>query len=103
MTHTTPPPLPTLIPETAPFSPQQRTWLNGFLIGLLSLDGGINPLTAAESAALVPAVGSAPESRGALTDGDDGQASVRLSDFKRSIKSFRSDCKPPLGYPKVCV
>jgi sulfite reductase (NADPH) flavoprotein alpha-component len=74
MTHTTPPPLPTLIPETAPFSPEQRTWLNGFLAGLLSLDSGVNPLTAAESAALVPAVGVAAESRGPLSDGDDGQA-----------------------------
>ena len=27
------PPLP-LIPENAPFSPQQRAWLNGFLAGL---------------------------------------------------------------------
>jgi sulfite reductase (NADPH) flavoprotein alpha-component len=74
MTHTTPPPLPTLIPETAPFSPEQRTWLNGFLAGLLSLDSGVDPLTAAESAALVPAVGVAAESRGPLSDGDDGQA-----------------------------
>jgi sulfite reductase (NADPH) flavoprotein alpha-component len=74
MTHTTPPPLPTLIPETAPFSPEQRTWLNGFLAGLLSLDSGVNPLTAAESAALLPEVGVAAESRGRLSDGDDGQA-----------------------------
>jgi sulfite reductase (NADPH) flavoprotein alpha-component len=74
MTHTTPPPLPTLIPETAPFSPEQRTWLNGFLTGLLSLDSGINPLSAAESAALVPDVGAAPQSRGPLNDGDDGEA-----------------------------
>ena len=27
-------PLPSLIPENAPFSPQQRAWLNGFLAGL---------------------------------------------------------------------
>jgi sulfite reductase (NADPH) flavoprotein alpha-component len=74
MTHTTPPPLPTLIPETAPFSPEQRSWLNGFVTGLLSLDGGINALTAAESAALVPAVAASPESHAPLHDGDDGQA-----------------------------
>ena len=30
-------PLP-LIPETAPFSTDQRAWLNGFFAGLLSLD-----------------------------------------------------------------
>jgi sulfite reductase (NADPH) flavoprotein alpha-component len=74
MTQTTPPPLPTLIPETAPFSPEQRTWLNGFLTGLLSLDGGINPLSAAEGAALLPDIGGAPDQRGPLADGDDGQA-----------------------------
>ena len=74
MTHTTPPPFPTLIPETAPFSPEQRTWLNGFLAGLLSLDSGVNPLSAAESAALVPEVGAASQARGPLNDGDDGQA-----------------------------
>jgi sulfite reductase (NADPH) flavoprotein alpha-component len=82
MTHTTPPPLPTLIPDSAPFSPEQRTWLNGFLAGLLSLDGGVNPLSAAESAALVPQVlpqvlaevGAAPGSRGPAADGDDGEA-----------------------------
>src|SRR2546430_1747753 len=27
-----------MIPETAPFSPEQRAWLNGFFSGLLSLD-----------------------------------------------------------------
>src|ERR1700720_2369231 len=74
MTHTPPPPLPTFTPETAPFSPEQRPWLNGFLAGLLSPDSGVNPLTAAESAALLPEVGVAAESRGPLSDGDDGQA-----------------------------
>src|ERR1700751_3660309 len=72
MTHTTPLPLPALIPDTAPFSPEQRSWLNGFLAGLLSLESGVNPLTAAETAALLPQVGPAPESRGPFNDGDDG-------------------------------
>src|SRR5690348_6873766 len=74
MTHTTPPPIPTLIPETAPFSAEQRTWLNGFLAGLFSLDSGINPLTAAQTAALVPELNAPPQSRDPLNDGDDGQA-----------------------------
>jgi sulfite reductase (NADPH) flavoprotein alpha-component len=74
MTHTTPPPFPTLIPDTAPFSPEQRSWLNGFVAGLLSLDGGVNPLSAAESAALLPEIGAAPPARGPRDDGDDGQA-----------------------------
>jgi len=70
MTQTTPPPIPTLIPESAPFSAEQRTWLNGFLAGLLGLDGGINPLSAAETAALMQGVASTPAARGPLGDGD---------------------------------
>jgi sulfite reductase (NADPH) flavoprotein alpha-component len=74
MTHTTPPPIPNLIPETAPFSSEQRTWLNGFFAGLLSLDGGVNPLTANEAAALLQGVTATPAARGPLDDGDDGQS-----------------------------
>jgi sulfite reductase (NADPH) flavoprotein alpha-component len=67
-------PIPELIPESAPFTLEQRTWLNGFFAGLLSLDGaGIKPLSAAESAALMPSLPGmvAPTSGG---DGDDGEA-----------------------------
>jgi sulfite reductase (NADPH) flavoprotein alpha-component len=32
------PPSQSMIPEEAPFSPEQRAWLNGFFAGLLSLD-----------------------------------------------------------------
>ena len=49
------PPIPQLIPESAPFSAEQRTWLNGFFAGLVSLDGAVTPLSSAESAALMPA------------------------------------------------
>jgi sulfite reductase (NADPH) flavoprotein alpha-component len=73
MTHTTPPPIPNLIPETAPFSPEQRAWLNGFLTGLWSLDGGVNPLSATEAAALLQGEAATPAARGLLDDGDDGQ------------------------------
>ena len=31
-------PIPSLVPETAPFSPEQRAWLNGFFAGLVSLE-----------------------------------------------------------------
>src|SRR4051812_23459468 len=71
MTQAMAPPVVTLIPETAPFSPEQRTWLNGFFAGLVSLDGaGVTALSAAESAALMP-------QRAALLDAadeDDGGA-----------------------------
>ena len=59
------PPIPQLIPESAPFSPEQRTWLNGFFAGLVSLEGSITPLSSAESAALMPAP------PGATTEDDD--------------------------------
>lgn len=40
MTLQSPPPQTPLIPESAPFSEEQRAWLNGFFAGLLSLDAG---------------------------------------------------------------
>src|SRR5580698_8840964 len=75
MTQTTPPPIPTLIPDSAPFSVEQRTWLNGFFAGLLSLDGGVNALSSEETAALMNDVmgAGAATARGPLDDGDDGQ------------------------------
>src|SRR5437868_782991 len=49
------PRIPEFLPETAPFTPEQRTWLNGFFAGFISLEGGaITPLSPAESAALMP-------------------------------------------------
>jgi sulfite reductase (NADPH) flavoprotein alpha-component len=74
MTHTAPSPIPQLIPESAPFTPEQRVWLNGFFAGLLSLDGGISPLPAAEAAALLAGISGAPAARGPNDDGDDGEA-----------------------------
>jgi sulfite reductase (NADPH) flavoprotein alpha-component len=67
---TAPPrPIPSILPETAPFSPEQRTWLNGFFAGLLSLDGGATPLSSEDAAALLPGLGAvAPEA----LDEDDG-------------------------------
>jgi len=65
------PPIPSLLPESAPFSPEQRTWLNGFFAGLLSLDGG-TPLSAEDAAALMPGLGAAAS--GPPGDGDDGAA-----------------------------
>jgi sulfite reductase (NADPH) flavoprotein alpha-component len=63
------PPIPQLVPENAPFTVEQRTWLNGFFAGLVSLDGAVTPLSAAESAALMPVPPAAKD----VTDaGDDG-------------------------------
>lgn len=53
-----------VIPESAPFSDSQRAWLNGFLVGLLQLDGAV-PLSPEQGIALVS---------GTAGDGDDGEA-----------------------------
>ncbi|HYA06359.1 MAG TPA: sulfite reductase subunit alpha, partial [Xanthobacteraceae bacterium] len=74
MTQVTPPPIPALIPDSAPFSAEQRSWLNGFFAGLLSLDGSVDALSPAETAALMRDVAGTPSARGPLDDGDDGQA-----------------------------
>src|SRR5262245_11260797 len=64
------PPIPQLIPDGAPFTAEQRVWLNGFFSGLLSLDGGaITPLSPEESAALMTGAASA---KAAPESSDDG-------------------------------
>ncbi|MBI5131984.1 MAG: sulfite reductase subunit alpha [Rhodopseudomonas palustris] len=69
MSQNMPPPIPLLIPDTAPFSDEQRAWLNGFFAGLVSLDGsGITALSSDQAAALL-AGGPAP-----AADDDDGGA-----------------------------
>jgi sulfite reductase (NADPH) flavoprotein alpha-component len=56
MTQNLPPPIPSLVPESAPFSEDQRAWLNGFFAGLISLDGsGVTPLSGDQAAALLGA------------------------------------------------
>src|ERR1700733_9667447 len=64
MNQMTSPPRLEVIPETAPFSEAQRSWLNGFLVGLLSLDGSV-PLSPEAGAAVL---------QGPVGDGDDGEA-----------------------------
>lgn len=69
------PPLPNLVPETAPFTEEQRSWLNGFFAGLISLDSaGPTPLTPEQNAALMGAPVARLSNLGPLDDGDDGEA-----------------------------
>src|SRR5499427_5965668 len=73
MTQRTPPPTVKLVPDSAPFSAEQRTWLNGFFAGFLELDGaGITAFSPEANAALMS--GLIPAANGPLDDGDDGQA-----------------------------
>lgn len=54
MTLQTPSPIVQVLPETAPFSEEQRSWLNGFFAGLLALDNaGLTALSPAENAAVM--------------------------------------------------
>jgi sulfite reductase (NADPH) flavoprotein alpha-component len=66
MTHNPPPPKLSLLPETAPFTPEQRAWLDGFFVAALGLsDSGITTLPPQDGAALMAGVGVA-------ADEDDG-------------------------------
>src|SRR5436190_20339847 len=58
------PPKIEIIPQSAPFSEAQRSWLNGFFAGLLSTDG-TKPLSAEQGAAVL---------QGPPVAGDDGEA-----------------------------
>jgi len=56
MTPIVPPPMQELIPASAPFSAEQRVWLNGFFAGLLSVEAelsaaGLNGAAAAQTPA----------------------------------------------------
>jgi len=63
MNQISPPPRLEIIPANAPFSEGQRSWLNGFLAGMLQLDGS-TPLAPAQNGAVL----------GPSGDGDDGEA-----------------------------
>jgi sulfite reductase (NADPH) flavoprotein alpha-component len=70
------PPILQILPESAPFTPEQRVWLNGFFAGFLGLDQAVTPLSAEEAAALVPGLvttgGGAPADEGQITWHDPG-------------------------------
>ena len=67
MNHIAPPRV--LIPNSAPFSPEQRAWLNGFFAGFIAPEGGgVTPLSPEGAAAIMA---------GGVTDGDDGDAPWR--------------------------
>jgi len=73
MTQPTRAPIRNLVPDNAPFTPEQRTWLNGFFAGFLELgDADITALSPEANAALMS--GLLPAAKGPLDDGDDGQA-----------------------------
>ena len=48
MSVTPRPPIPSFLPEYAPFTAEQRTWLNGLFAGMFGLKEGVTPLSSAE-------------------------------------------------------
>jgi len=90
MTKSLPPPIPSLVPETAPFSEEQRVWLNGFFAGLVSLDGfGVTPLSGDQAAGLLSGV-SAKEA----DDDDDGGAAWHDQALPMAERMKLADGKP---------
>jgi sulfite reductase (NADPH) flavoprotein alpha-component len=46
--------MPSLIPPNAPFTAEQRRWLDGLFAGLLGIQDDVTPLSGAQAAALLP-------------------------------------------------
>jgi sulfite reductase (NADPH) flavoprotein alpha-component len=70
MSITPRPPIPSFLPQNAPFSPEQRAWLDGLFAGVFGLEGGVTPLSRADVAKLLPDLVDAPAEL--PTDVDDG-------------------------------
>ena len=62
------PPIPSFIQESAPFTTEQRAWLNGLFAGVFGLSGSATPLSPAEAARLIPGLGEAAPSAPADDD-----------------------------------
>jgi sulfite reductase (NADPH) flavoprotein alpha-component len=58
-----------ILPDSAPFTPEQRTWLDGFFAGFLGLDQAVTPLSREEAAALMPGLLTTPEEPVAAAEG----------------------------------
>jgi sulfite reductase (NADPH) flavoprotein alpha-component len=70
MSMTPRPPIPSFIPESAPFTTEQRTWLNGLFAGLFDLQESVTPLSTVDAAKLL----------GGLIDGGAQPASAEPED-----------------------
>src|ERR1700678_705825 len=70
MSMTQRPPTPSFIPESAPFTTEQRTWLNGLFAGLFDLQESVTPLSTVDAAKLL----------GGLIDGGAQPASAEPED-----------------------
>jgi sulfite reductase (NADPH) flavoprotein alpha-component len=68
------PPIPSFLPESAPFTPEQRAWLDGLFAGVFGLEGGVTPLSRQDVARLLPGLLDAPNDGAAeaAVEPDDG-------------------------------
>ena len=71
MSITPRPPIPSLIPESAPFTPEQRTWLNGLFAGCSARRKSVTPLSPRAGRG---AYGRLLDGRSGAADDDDGDA-----------------------------
>src|SRR5262249_37825635 len=65
-------PVPAHLRDGAPFSAEQRVWLNGLFAGLLSLERGITPLSLDQAAALLPGALDLAAPATPASENDDG-------------------------------
>ncbi|MGN6570955.1 MAG: sulfite reductase subunit alpha [Pseudolabrys sp.] len=65
------PRIPSFIPESAPFTVEQRTWLNGLFAGVFGLQESVTPLSPADAAKLLPGLLDGVPAA-APTEADDG-------------------------------
>ncbi len=66
------PSMPSFIPESAPFTPVQRAWLNGLFAGVFGVEGGVTPLSKQDVARLFPGLVDAPADVVEPAEEDDG-------------------------------
>ena len=64
--------VPSFIPESAPFTAEQRTWLNGLFAGLFGLQESVTPLSGADTTKLLGALFDGPGPGTAPQESDDG-------------------------------
>ena len=94
MSQTRAPPIPLADPGNAPFSPEQRAWLNGFFAGLLSLDDGVTPLSPEQAAALLPGV-----ARRERTVRDRGRRRRAMARPGHAARRAHEACRRPAAAP----
>jgi len=68
MSITPRPPIPSFLPENAPFTPEQRAWLNGLFAGTFGLEGGVTPLSKVDVARLLPDLVDTPAEGAAVAE-----------------------------------